>query len=526
MRVDAEGIRVPGIRDRLLDVCFDGRRIWSLWTVRDGARTPFGRFAAWPKKLLPYLDGHARITIRESPDGRVLFDRVVHFTDADTSIAIVNSDGVELAFDKDRRLVGTFENRDDARREPLIDAIGKAIDALGEAGVEAFLAYGTALGAIRDGGFIGHDSDADLGYVSRHEHPVDVARESFALQRALSDMGFRITRYSGAAFKMHVPEGDGVERGLDVFGGYYRDGRLHLMGEICVPYERDWIYPLGTATLEGRPFPVPRNTDKFLEATYGPRWATPDPAFKFTTPASTQRMFNGLFRGTRAGRAGWDRFYSVANRAPVPEPSALARHVVETSPGTASYVDLGCGRGADVGLYAATGAHVLGLDFQTRSFLQVKNELAGNPRVRFATFNLLEIRTVLALSALAVRMPTPRVLVARHLIDTVDRAARANLWRACDLMLRGQDDLPGGGRLHLEFLCRRGRDGYAREHKVKRRKVAMIRAELEASGARILSVERYAVSQRKRPSKVCRMVVTWDRPAAGEPDGRDERGVR
>ena len=36
------------------------------------------------------------------------------------------------------------------------------------AGVEAFLAYGTLLGAVREGRLLGHDSDADLGYVSRH----------------------------------------------------------------------------------------------------------------------------------------------------------------------------------------------------------------------------------------------------------------------------------------------------------------------------------------------------------------------
>ena len=49
--------------------------------------------------------------------------------------------------------------------------------ALEEAGVRPFLAYGTLLGAVRQGDFIGHDSDADLGYVSEHDHPVDaVAR--------------------------------------------------------------------------------------------------------------------------------------------------------------------------------------------------------------------------------------------------------------------------------------------------------------------------------------------------------------
>jgi SAM-dependent methyltransferase len=324
-------------------------------------------------------------------------------------------------------------------------------------------------------------------------------------------MGFRITRYSGGAFKMHVPEGDGVERGLDVFGGYFRDGNLHLLGEICVPYREEWIHPLGTATLEGRPFPVPRNTDAFLEATYGPHWRTPDPAFKFSTPESTVRKFNGLFRGSRVGRGGWDRYYSQEIRKPLPAPSALARHVVAAEPGARSFVDLGCGRGADVRFYAeAAGgeAHVMGLDFQTRSFQAVAAELAGNERVGFWHYNLREMRTLLAVSAVAARLPAPRVLVARHLIDTIDKVARANLWRSCELMLRGQPE----GRLYLEFLCRRGQDGYAARHRLKRRRVYQVRAELERAGARILSEERIWVSDAPRPARVCRMVVTWDHP--------------
>ena len=52
-------------------------------------------------------------------------------------------------------------------------------------------------------------------------------------------------------------EADGTVRGLDVFGGYFLDGRLYLMGEIGTPFEEDWIFPLGTCTLAGRTLPAP-----------------------------------------------------------------------------------------------------------------------------------------------------------------------------------------------------------------------------------------------------------------------------
>ncbi len=148
-------------------------------------------------------------------------------------------------------------------------AIEVVLAALRDAGIEAFLAYGTLLGAVREGKLLGHDSDADLGYVSHHTHPVDVIRESFRLQRALIGLGYRITRYSALAFKVDVDEGDGVVRGLDVFGGFLMDGHLHLMGEIRVPFEESWIFPLGTTTLEGRTFPAPADPDRLLTATYG-----------------------------------------------------------------------------------------------------------------------------------------------------------------------------------------------------------------------------------------------------------------
>ena len=88
-------------------------------------------------------------------------------------------------------------------------------------------------------------------------------------------------------------------RGLDVFGGYFLDGRLYLMGEIGTPFEEDWIFPLGTCTLAGRTLPAPARPEKLLEATYGPGWKVPDPAFHFETPRTTYRRLNGWFRGGR-----------------------------------------------------------------------------------------------------------------------------------------------------------------------------------------------------------------------------------
>ena len=514
VQVEDRGIRATSSEEVVLDVLFDGRRVWSFWLHRDGEAQGDGSVLVdWPRSLRKYLDGHARLSVVVHGEDAPVFDEELSFGSSAGRIAVVDAQGNELATDKSNKLVKTFATRSPAHVAPLLDAVAEVLAALKEAGVDAFLAYGTALGAVREGKLIGHDSDADLGYVSEHTHPVDVMRESFRLQARLSEMGYPTFRYSGAAFKVSVREGDGSLRGLDVFGGFMHDGHLHLMGEIRVPFRRDWIFPLGTATLEGRPFPVPNNTDRFLAATYGDAWRTPDPAFHFETPPSTYRRLNGWFRGIRVNRGLWDSLYNKAGEPTDLEPSGLARWVLEREGGVADFVDLGCGFGVDAWWMATQGARSTGFDRSPKAYaaLAARAEREGLD-VRFRTLNLLEMRSVLSAGALVAARPGPRTVMARHLVDAVDARARENLWRVVGMALRD------GGSLHLEFLARRGDDRYAARHHVKARPAGLIARELTAAGATISHRESLLASepagtgpQGTNPSKICRMVATWER---------------
>ena len=504
-RIDSEGILVGGHKERLVDVSFDGRRIWSFWLPRDGEEQDGALLLRWPKPLRPFLDGVTGLTLTDPGTGTELFAETLRLGDSVERIAVVNPAGRPLALDKSLKLVETFDSRDAAHVEPLLDAIEEVLGALHQAGVPAFLAYGTALGAVRDGGLIGHDSDADLGYVSTHDHPVDVIRESFRIQRTLTDMGYRVTRYSAIALKVHVLESDGLDRGLDVFGGYMRDGKLYLMGEIATPFERTWIYPLGTATLEGRQFPVPANTDRFLTATYGPSWRTPDPAYKFTTPDSTIERFNGWFRGMRTGRAGWHGYFKrTADQAS--QVSAVARLVAERHPDLATYVDIGCGRGADVGWFADRGTSAVGLDFQPYAYEPEAERRARDPHVTFQLFNLLELRHVLAVSAWVARMPGPRAVGCVHVVERLGHRGRLNMLRSARMMLAGTT-----GELHLQFLSEKGRDGYSRRTGARKPlDPAVVLAEVAESGGRVVELVREDVSSDPDSSQVCRMIIDWN----------------
>jgi hypothetical protein len=508
VQVDAAGVTARAPREVVLDMLVDGRRVYSFWLHRDGSRvgnrTANRWRVAWPKTLHEFLDGTARFTVVAHESGETVFDGEVTLGSGRGRIEVLNRNGQPLSLDKGWRRVVTFDTRSAANIEPLMKAIEVVLGALREVGIEAFLAYGTLLGAVREGKLIGHDSDADLGYVSRLSHPVDVIRESFRLQRDLVDLGFHITRYSALAFKVDVDEGDGVVRGLDVFGGFLMDGNLHLMGEIREPFDRSDIFPLGTTTLEGRAFPAPADPDKLLTAMYGP-WRVPDPAFHFAPPATTVRRLNGWFRGLRVGRAKWDRIYSRRQKPLAADPSPLVAWAAEREPGAATYVDLGCGRGSDVLWMARRGVPAVGLDFQPRSFRDAAE--AQLPDAEFWSCNLLELRDVLPAGASLSRRPGPRLVVARHLVDTLGADAREHLWRLARMTLSGE----GGGRLYVEFLAKFGDDGYARDLHVKRRRPRTVVAELARAGATIVHRETIAMSESPRPSKVCRLVVEWRR---------------
>lgn len=512
VRVDDEGVRARSESEIVLDVLFDGRRIWSFWLQRDGEPSGSAYVVTWPSALRRFLHGRTRLSVVEHVSGTVVYDADVRLGEGDEPIAVVNERGLPLGIDKSLRLAQTFDTRSAEHVKPLLDSIEEVLGALKKAGIDAFPAYGTLLGAVREGRLIGHDSDADLGYVSEFTHPVDVVRESFRLQRALADMGYAISRYSGGAFKVDVVEGDGSVRGLDVFGGFLADGHLHLMGEIRTPFEREWIFPLGTTTLEGRELPAPANTDEFLKATYGPGWKVPDPAYKFETPTSTHRRLNGWFRGTRVKRESWDRTYSrLPSEPPVVEPTDFALWVVAQEGRVPErVVDIGCGRATDDLWFARQGASVVGLDYAIRGSLPVA-QLAETEDVdlELRTMNLCELRSVLTESARVAHRSGRAVLTARNIAEATDKVGRGYLWRACELMLRGT-----GGLLYVEIVTGRGEDDpFTRANHLRTLSLRLVVDELEARGATIVS---RTMTRQESPDvttghRTGRLVVAWKR---------------
>lgn len=507
--VDDDGVHVRSMEDTVVNVLFDGRRIWSFWTLRD---TEDG-LAAWPRMLTRFLDGTTALSVVEHLSGNVLFEAEVSLGSGGGRIAVVDAEGRPLGLDKSNRIVTTFDTRDAAHTTPLLDSTERLLDELREFGLDAFPAYGTLLGAVREQDFIGHDSDVDLGYVSRAGHPMDVVRESFRLQRHLKDRGYAVDRYSAAALKVDVVEADGTVRGLDVFGGYFLDGSLYLMGEIGTPFEEEWIFPLGSCVLAGRTLPAPARPEKLLEAMYGPSWRVPDPAFHFETARTTHRRLNGWFRGNRIHRNEWDARYSGGVRDKVPSggPSSLARFVKEQEGDIDLLVDVGAGRGGDALWFARQGVSTMTLDYAHGSSNGVRREAeAEGLDLDTSWVNLHELRSVMAQGARIARREGNVVLMGRHLVDSTDVRGLGALVRLARMALSR------GGRLYLELDILRPGERYVpggRRDIVRPKDLHQVENTLTAGGAVIVlstrSEDKRGSGQPARP--IARLVAEWQR---------------
>lgn len=147
----------------------------------------------------------------------------------------------------------------------LVDAVA----ALTRAGIRPFLVDGTLLGAVRDGDFMAHDRDIDLGVFIEEWHP--------GLLRCLRTVGFVHRKTYGTV-------GRGLEYSfrrsgikLDTFF-YYRDGArvYHAAWLAGTPIRYEYpAFDLAPLTFRGEQFLAPQDPEAFLVAKYGPDWRVP-----------------------------------------------------------------------------------------------------------------------------------------------------------------------------------------------------------------------------------------------------------
>ena len=303
--VTDEHVLVPASVVDPVVVTFAGQYVWSFSPPRDGVRTRSGWQVAWPEVMRERLVGTTRVRVEDTVAERVDFDAEVSFGDSGGTI-LRDRHGHPLAVDKAGHLTRVFSETDDDVRRQIIEGTARAIAHLREEiGIDAHVSYGCLLGAVRDGRMIGHDSDTDLAYLSRHTHPVDIVRESYRMERGLRKLGWKVVRMSGADLKLLLPLSDGRVVHVDVFGGFHVEGVFYLLGGRSGQRARG-ARPATTVTLEGVELAAPADPERVLEFLYGPSWRIPDPAFGNVDPKAGLRRLDGWLRGTRTDLIPWN----------------------------------------------------------------------------------------------------------------------------------------------------------------------------------------------------------------------------
>jgi hypothetical protein len=516
VRVDDEGIWLPPpvAPATVYDVILNGHAAWSITPERDGHQTTHGWFFAWPQALRRHLVGHAEVLVGAHRGDEVLGRVSVVLGGDDTrEIAVVDKQGHPLVIDKWGALVRPLSAERGATLDELMDHVERLIEDLRRAaGLPAFICYGTLLGAVRNGRLIGHDNDIDLAYLSTAEHPLDVAREGFRVERALRDAGWVVRRGSGVRLNVRLRLQDGSVRFVDVFTAHWTEGRLYIPSDTGFELPRDTVTPLGTVELMDRRLPAPGRSEQLLEATYGPGWRAPDPSFRYETPQWLTRRFTGWFGGVSIGRKQWDKFAAKdAARIP-PGPTPFARWVAEHHPSDRPLVDLGTGTGRDAIWFARSGGRdVLALDYAPGLLRRGRRRMRGTEAagtVEFRELNLYDMRQVLTLGAQLARSDSPPDLYARFTFHDLVPAGRGALLRLASMSLRR------GGYLFLEFRTRedRSRARVFPEHPLRHfLDPAQVVQRIERHGGRVVDrvVGTGLAPLDHEDPHVCRLVATW-----------------
>lgn len=224
-------------------------------------------------------------------------------------------------------------------------------------GVELVVCYGTMLGAVRGGAFIGHDHDFDAAIISKHSNPKDVREEFVAIGLELCKLGYRVDPKSPCLWISDPVTGAVV----DCFHLYF-DQAGKLQFPFGVAGERAFTKAdfegYVDLTLSGHQVSAIGNVERLVEYIYGEHWRTPNPGFNWKLDrreAATKARLHKVERD----KIYWTDYY--LNNRPLP-PSSFSTFAAHSSHAGRTFIDIGCGDGRDIEGFAKAGKRVVGID--------------------------------------------------------------------------------------------------------------------------------------------------------------------
>lgn len=249
-------------------------------------------------------------------------------------------------------------------------------------GLDLFVMYGSLLGAVREGGFIGHDDDFDAAVVVEATTGPEAIEQLKKLAFALIDAGYDV---EGRRTAVHVHHRDNPKLRIDIFHLYFDAAGIlqfafGIAGDTDIRKE-SW-QGLNEISFGPGQVLVPVNGEAMAETIYGAGWRTPNPGFNWDVDR-TKRARDAIVPLDDVEEIYWANFYAKVEYT---SGSTFQEWVNSREGMTDHVVDIGCGDGRDSYAFGQAGRHVTGLD---RSHIGVRHadkkahDMGMYPRVQF-----------------------------------------------------------------------------------------------------------------------------------------------
>ncbi len=235
-----------------------------------------------------------------------------------------------------------------------------------EFGYRIFVVYGTLLGTVRQGDFIGHDHDFDTAYISRHTDGAAVRAEVQAVARALLASGLRFVPRRTCLW-VYDPREPKVT--VDVFHLRFDEtGQLAFSFGVAgtAKVDRATVASTKPAKIGDYTVAVPENAETVLELLYGPYWRTPNPGFNWAIEKKASDAATVL-RDEDVTELYWLNFYTHET---LQNPSPFAQFLASSPRRCPVVVDLGCGDGVDAAAFIGAGSRVVGFDKSSEAIIK------------------------------------------------------------------------------------------------------------------------------------------------------------
>jgi len=289
-----------------------------------------------------------------------------------------------------------------------------------EFGLDVFIVYGTLLGAVREGTYIGHDMDFDAAFVADSVDAEGAKRLMEDVSFTLIERGFDIETRSTA---LHVHDPDDPKLRIDLFHLYFDTN-----GELCFPFgvagtkpfRRDQWFGTKDIEFSGTTVAIPVGAEDLVETIYGAGWRQPKPGFQWARDRVKQSS-SGVLSDEMLQAAYWNNFYAHHQFS---TPSNFCKTLLDRPDLPDIVVDLGCGDGRDTHGFAAAGKRVVGLD---RSRIGLRNayergdpEFADQVQFDACDFTDLEARNAALDAVFATAGADAILFYARFLLQALN----------------------------------------------------------------------------------------------------------